>query len=50
MYDELMQMKRDFDFYKVKPSRKPALDNPLKLLSFIERARKAGIISIEIKR
>jgi hypothetical protein len=50
MYDDFMQMKRDFEFYKFNVDRKPKLENALKLLDFLERSKKAGIISIEIKR
>jgi len=50
LYDRLTQVKRDLEFYKFNVDRKPKLDNPLKLISFLERSKKAGIISIEIKR
>jgi len=49
MYDEYMQMKRDFEFYKLNTSHKPKLDNGLKLLSFLERSKKVGIISIPLR-
>jgi len=48
--DHLEQLKREFLFFKLSPSRKLMLDDSFKLLRIIMKARKRGSLSFEVNK